>query len=49
MGDKKNGGNARQGRFIARMLAVIERVGNALPHPAILFGSLAGLVVVAVR
>jgi aminobenzoyl-glutamate transport protein len=35
------------GRFVGRMLAVIERVGNALPHPAILFASLAGFVVVA--
>jgi aminobenzoyl-glutamate transport protein len=33
------------GRFVTRMLAVIERVGNALPHPAMLFASLAGGVV----
>jgi aminobenzoyl-glutamate transport protein len=29
------------------MLEVIERVGNALPHPATLFASLAGLVILA--
>ena len=33
--------NAEGGRFLGRALVVIERVGNALPHPAILFGSLA--------
>jgi aminobenzoyl-glutamate transport protein len=33
------------GRFLGRALVVIERVGNALPHPAILFGSLAAAVV----
>jgi aminobenzoyl-glutamate transport protein len=32
-------------RFIARGLAVVERVGNALPHPASLFASLAVLAV----
>jgi aminobenzoyl-glutamate transport protein len=35
------------GRFVGRMLVVIERVGNALPHPAILFASLAFLVILA--
>ncbi len=30
----------------ARFLAVIERVGNALPHPATLFALFAGLVIV---
>jgi len=33
------------GRFIPRLLGAIERVGNALPHPAVLFASLAVLVV----
>ena len=37
--------NAEGGRFLGRALVVIERVGNALPHPAILFGSLAVVVV----
>jgi aminobenzoyl-glutamate transport protein len=37
----------KNGRFVGRMLVAIERVGNALPHPAILFATLAGLVVVA--
>jgi aminobenzoyl-glutamate transport protein len=32
-------------RGIARLLGGIERVGNALPHPAMLFAGLAGLVV----
>ncbi len=32
-------------RAIARMLGAIERVGNALPHPAMLFAGLALLVV----
>ena len=36
-----------KGRWIARGLAVVERVGNALPHPAVLFASMAALVVVA--
>jgi len=36
-----------QGRFVARMLGVVERVGNALPHPATLFASMAVLVVIA--
>ena len=40
---KRNGGS----RAIARLLSVIETVGNALPHPATLFASLALLVVVA--
>lgn len=31
--------------FFARMLAVIERVGNKLPHPAVLFAMLAGLLI----
>ena len=35
-----------QATAITRMLGVIERVGNALPHPATLFAGLAGLVVV---
>lgn len=39
---KKSGG----GRAVARLLAVVETVGNALPHPATLFASLAVLVVV---
>jgi len=34
------------GRWLERALAIIERVGNLLPHPAILFGSLAAAVVV---
>jgi aminobenzoyl-glutamate transport protein len=34
------------GRAVARLLAVIETVGNALPHPATLFATLALLVVV---
>ena len=33
-------------RGFARFLAVIERVGNALPHPATLFALFAGLVIV---
>jgi len=33
-------------RAIARFLGGIERVGNALPHPATLFAGLAGMVVV---
>lgn len=35
-----------QSRAIARFLSVVERVGNALPHPATLFGILALIVVV---
>lgn len=34
------------GRWLGRALAIVERVGNLLPHPAILFGSLAAAVVV---
>ncbi len=46
MSDTKNK-TARSGNgMIGRALVVIERVGNALPHPAILFGSLAAAVVV---
>jgi aminobenzoyl-glutamate transport protein len=33
------------GRWLGKALAVIERVGNLLPHPAILFGSLALAVI----
>ncbi|MEZ5441018.1 MAG: AbgT family transporter [Lysobacterales bacterium] len=33
--------------LIDRLLSTIERVGNALPHPATLFASLAALVVLA--
>ncbi len=36
---------AAQGAAITRLLGVIERVGNALPHPATLFAGLALLVV----
>ena len=32
-------------RLINQFLAGVERVGNALPHPASLFGILAGFVV----
>ena len=31
--------------LISRMLSAIERVGNALPHPATLFAILAGILV----
>jgi aminobenzoyl-glutamate transport protein len=37
---------ARTGRAVERMLAIIEKVGNALPHPATLFAGLALMVVV---
>jgi aminobenzoyl-glutamate transport protein len=37
----------KTGRFVGRMLVAIERVGNALPHPAVLFAGLAAFVVVA--
>ncbi|MHC4108624.1 MAG: AbgT family transporter, partial [Planctomycetota bacterium] len=40
-------GPPKTGRFVGRMLVAIERVGNALPHPAILFAALAGFVIVA--
>jgi aminobenzoyl-glutamate transport protein len=39
--------NGKQSRWIGRLLVVVERVGNALPHPAILFMTLAVLVIVA--
>ena len=34
-----------QGRLIDQFLAGVERVGNTLPHPASLFGILAGFVI----
>ena len=37
---------APQSRGVAGFLSAIERVGNALPHPATLFGGLALFVVV---
>ena len=37
----------KTGRIVERLLVVVEGVGNALPHPAILFAGLAGFVVVA--
>jgi aminobenzoyl-glutamate transport protein len=37
----QRGGN----RFVRRFLVAVERVGNALPHPAILFASLAVAVI----
>jgi aminobenzoyl-glutamate transport protein len=40
--EKKTAG---QGRFVTRLLAAIERVGNALPHPSTLFAGMAVLVV----
>jgi aminobenzoyl-glutamate transport protein len=40
-------GRRNGGRFLAGSLTVIERVGNALPHPAVLFASMAVLVVLA--
>lgn len=33
--------------WVNRFLSIIERVGNALPHPATLFAMFAGLVIVA--
>jgi aminobenzoyl-glutamate transport protein len=36
-----------QGRFVTRLLGVIERVGNLLPHPVSLFAGMALLVLVA--
>jgi aminobenzoyl-glutamate transport protein len=44
---QEKAGSNKKGRLIARGLAVIERVGNALPHPAVLFASMAAFVVVA--
>jgi len=43
---KDNAGNGKtSSRLIARGLAIVERVGNALPHPASLFAGMAVLVV----
>jgi len=39
-------GAAKESAFIVRALGVVERVGNALPHPATLFGLFAVAVVV---
>ncbi len=44
--EPQQGPAGRGQRLIARFLGAIERVGNALPHPATLFAGLAGLVVV---
>lgn len=38
--------NNSEGKYIARFLSVIERVGNALPHPGTLFAIFAFAVVV---
>ena len=41
------GPNAAKGGWMARFLTVIEKVGNALPHPGTLFALMAFLVVLA--
>jgi aminobenzoyl-glutamate transport protein len=41
------GPNASQGSWMSRFLTVIEKVGNALPHPGTLFALMALLVVLA--
>ena len=38
--------NGSESKSIARFLSIVERVGNALPHPATLFGIFALMVVV---
>lgn len=42
----KKGGKAGQRSRFLRALDVVERVGNALPHPATIFAILAGLVAI---
>jgi len=42
---KKGSPAAAESRLTARFLGAVERVGNALPHPATLFASMAVLVV----
>jgi aminobenzoyl-glutamate transport protein len=43
---KKTNNAGAESRFVARLLTVIETVGNALPHPATLFASMAVLAIV---
>ena len=38
--------SAQTGNLLARFLGAIERIGNALPHPAALFALFAVLIVV---
>ena len=45
MSKTKKGAPRGESRWIGKGLALIERVGNLLPHPAILFGSLAMAVI----
>lgn len=43
----KNSSNSQKKSLLDRFLLIVERVGNALPHPATLFALLALVVVVA--
>lgn len=41
-----DGASAAQRSWVERFLGAVERIGNALPHPATLFALFAGLVIV---